>query len=504
MEYPFKDLMPLDEATARDGYYKDWTHIDADTFHQISELVKFIREKGYGSDTREAIAQALERVYYDAMKSGNADMELSMARKHFRDLAARLDAGDTDMRNISVDWINKDLGKLDQTFMTEEFLQQMAGNAPINAVPADNSITPAKTTFFDDEVNLFNMETAKTGFFSAGGIENANPDYYVSDYIPVSVGRTYIVPANFNALGDYFNSSKVYMSRINRVDMAQPFADKSIFVVPSGVSMVRVNGYKGAGANVSTPLDQFMLVPSNVYPSQYIPFGSLPKIQAQYIPKSEDVLTNALYGKKVLWNGDSLMMATPDPEGGWAGRIAKKNSMNSTNYGIGGGTIATGTYSGATPRHWISVDVDNMSASADYVILEGGRNDWALEVPLGEITSGYTDTFDDTTFCGGFEKMLYKVRKKYLGKKVGFIIPYKMELQHYPYGSSSPKADAYYDKAREMLEKWSVPYIDLYKTSNLTIEIPEVKSEYFADQTHINAKGYEVTTPQIEAWMRTL
>ena len=94
MEYPFKDLMPLDEATARDGYYKDWTHIDADTFHQISELVKFIREKGYGADTREAIAQALERVYYDAMKSGNADMELSMARKHFKDLASRLDASD--------------------------------------------------------------------------------------------------------------------------------------------------------------------------------------------------------------------------------------------------------------------------------------------------------------------------------------------------------------------------------------------------------------------------
>ena len=144
MEYPFKDLMPLDEATARTGYYKDWTHIDADTFHQISELAKFIREKGYGADTREAIAQALERVYHDAAQSGNANMEVSMARKHFKDLAARLDASDNDMRNISVDWINKNLGKLDQTFMSEEFLQQMAGNTPINAVPADGSITKVK------------------------------------------------------------------------------------------------------------------------------------------------------------------------------------------------------------------------------------------------------------------------------------------------------------------------------------------------------------------------
>ena len=91
MEYPFKDLMPLDEVTARDGYYKDWTHIDADTFHQISELVKFIREKGYGSDTREAIAQALERVYHDAAQSGNANMEVSQARGGKATLGQRLD-----------------------------------------------------------------------------------------------------------------------------------------------------------------------------------------------------------------------------------------------------------------------------------------------------------------------------------------------------------------------------------------------------------------------------
>lgn len=46
--------------------------------------------------------------------------------------------------SITVNQIDKNAGKLDQTFMTEEFLQQMAGNTPINAVPADNSITTAK------------------------------------------------------------------------------------------------------------------------------------------------------------------------------------------------------------------------------------------------------------------------------------------------------------------------------------------------------------------------
>ena len=102
MEYPFKDLKPREESTARQGYYRDWTHIDADTFHQISELAKFIREKGHGADTREAMAQALERVYHDAAKSGNANMEVSIARGGFDTLGDRLnyDLGDENILRL--------------------------------------------------------------------------------------------------------------------------------------------------------------------------------------------------------------------------------------------------------------------------------------------------------------------------------------------------------------------------------------------------------------------
>ena len=102
MEYPFKDLLPREEVTARQGYYKDLSHIDAETFHQISELAKFIREKGHGADTREAMAQALERVYHDAAQSGNANMEVSMARGGFGTLGERLnhDLGDENILRL--------------------------------------------------------------------------------------------------------------------------------------------------------------------------------------------------------------------------------------------------------------------------------------------------------------------------------------------------------------------------------------------------------------------
>ena len=45
---------------------------------------------------------------------------------------------------VSVSDIDKNKGKLDQTYLSEELLQQMAGNTPINAVPADGSVNNRK------------------------------------------------------------------------------------------------------------------------------------------------------------------------------------------------------------------------------------------------------------------------------------------------------------------------------------------------------------------------
>ena len=60
MEYPFKDLLPLDEVLEREGYYKDWTHLDPNTFYSIVQISKMIKTKGFGSDVRLLIAQLAE------------------------------------------------------------------------------------------------------------------------------------------------------------------------------------------------------------------------------------------------------------------------------------------------------------------------------------------------------------------------------------------------------------------------------------------------------------
>ena len=60
MEYPFKDLLPLDEVLEREGYYKDWTHLDPKVFYSLTQISEYIKTKGFGVDVRLLISQLAE------------------------------------------------------------------------------------------------------------------------------------------------------------------------------------------------------------------------------------------------------------------------------------------------------------------------------------------------------------------------------------------------------------------------------------------------------------
>ena len=114
-------------------------------------------------------------------------------------------------------------------------------------------------------------------------------------------------------------------------------------------------------------------------------------------------MENRLYGKTIIWNGDSIC-AGSSITGNWATRIAERNDMVCKNYAIGGGTIAEGlkpTKNGK-PRHSVSATLDVMKEeypNADYVMIEGGTNDADL---LGFAVLG-----DKVTKLGSFERSIF-------------------------------------------------------------------------------------------------
>ena len=245
MEYTFKDLLPREEVTARQGYYKDWTHIDANTFHQISELAQFIREKGHGVDTREAIAQALERVYHDAAQSGNANMEVSMARKHFENLASRLDASDQAILNV----LNEASRKIDNASgtvtmdnLSQAVKEAMTGGSVAvvgnDMVGNENlrykAVTHDKTDFLETGTNLFDKSRVNMGYVvhaGTGELTQSSGGSSSSGYVPVIGNQTYY--KNGTAALVYFDSE------YNRISGTS--TSENVFETPSNARFIITN-----------------------------------------------------------------------------------------------------------------------------------------------------------------------------------------------------------------------------------------------------------------------
>jgi hypothetical protein len=124
---------------------------------------------------------------------------------------------------IAVGDINKNLGKFDQTYLSDELLQQMAGSTPVNATPADYSITTKKLTFEPimgvHSKNLYNKNDVfiDTHINGNDGTNLSLTGYYASDFIPISASANYTVSGT--AIGTlrvaFYNSSKQFISKID-------------------------------------------------------------------------------------------------------------------------------------------------------------------------------------------------------------------------------------------------------------------------------------------------
>lgn len=118
--------------------------------------------------------------------------------------------------NITVSQIDKNKGKIDQTYLTDELLQQMAGTTPINSVPARSSLGFDKLNWFDVVyLNLHNKDTDTIDKIVqwGDGILTTVTGYKASDYIEIQGGKKY---CNDNSLTcAFYDKDKIYVSGLN-------------------------------------------------------------------------------------------------------------------------------------------------------------------------------------------------------------------------------------------------------------------------------------------------
>ena len=268
--------------------------------------------------------------------------------------------------------------------------------------------------------------------------------------------------------------------------------------------------------------NNLMVVKSSSYPSEYIPYYDRWLLPDLYIDSDE----NQLKGKIAVFDGDSICAgigsAMGDYGDGWAGRIGVKNKMSYHNVGVGGATITAETYSGQTPRHWVSRSIDTIYQNypnADYIILEGGTNDadnfYNTPEKLGTFDeTDFTGPFDDTTFYGAMDSLCKKALTYFPKAKIGFIVAHKMGKG---FTSYTKNRNDYFTYASRVCKKWGIPVLNLWEDGQLrpdlismydptynTIETATEHGLCYYDGQHLTAYGYDVISPKIEAFMKSL
>ena len=203
--------------------------------------------------------------------------------------------------------------------------------------------------------------------------------------------------------------------------------------------------------------------------------------------------TDPLYGKKITCTGDSITAATHSyPGHGYVEQIAQAHGMTVDNQAIWGAVFPTNKTSGGNPRGSVYSTIANMDANADIVIISGGINDaeyYASDTYWGSVTGDFDDTLDPDTFCGALEGICKAALQKWSGKPIIFVFEHRMTLDNTAYGAHFN--DVEYPLMVEILQKWGIPFVDLYhEMPSLSYNDGYKEAYTTGDGVHPNIAGY--------------
>ena len=329
-------------------------------------------------------------------------------------------------------------------------------------------------TFSKSGKNLYDITASDDGYYlqETDGVLKASTGYIASDCIKVDAGITYTISSVRKFV--FYDIDKVYVSGLNQTQAAYTFTALSDgYIRFSYWGSIAPNQQMEVGGAATT----------------YQPFG--------YVSYNTEV-----YGKTILDLGDSIADGANSGGVGYADIVALKNNMTVYNYAVSGATI--GDYTATEPtRSCIQNQLsdfitDHEGVVPDYVLVEGYANDINL-ITLGTKTSGYTDAWDASTFCGGLESIFNNLKTIFPSSKVLFIAVHNMSSR------DATIQKSFHDTSVGICKKWSVPVVDLYEEGGLNTNISIMETTYTDTGTHPTLEGYELFyVPMIEAKMKSL
>ncbi len=201
-------------------------------------------------------------------------------------------------------------------------------------------------------------------------------------------------------------------------------------------------------------------------------------------------------GKTISVIGDSYMAGSSiaDTSDVWVNMFAKKYNMTINNHGVNGSTISNYAGSKYNPMvdRWVT-DFEN--DTPDIIIVEGGRNDYNYNTPMGQLGNS-----DKATFKGATTYLITNLREKYPNAVIVGITCWEV--------GGNKNAAGYYcsDYGRafiEVCEELGISYINSMDSDALGVYM--TSSNYrgrfcikAGDISHLNEKGMKLVLPVFE------
>ncbi|MBQ8540515.1 MAG: SGNH/GDSL hydrolase family protein [Clostridia bacterium] len=192
---------------------------------------------------------------------------------------------------------------------------------------------------------------------------------------------------------------------------------------------------------------------------------------------------NLLQGKNVYAFGDSIVYGHTAPETSFMQLIADETKITLTMNAKNGATVID------TGENTIVTQVRNASClKPDIVLFDGYTND-AYSCVLKNIgyPKGRNETsFDNKTFCGAFEEIIYTIKTKWPDAKLLFVAVHKNAARDWSVQLTL------HDAAVAICREWGVEIADVFSDTAFDTRDADQMKEFIigASGSHPNEAGY--------------
>ena len=204
---------------------------------------------------------------------------------------------------ISIKQINKNTGKIDQSYLSDELIQMIAGDAPVSMIPADGSITPIKNAYptligeYPAE-NLLNLAAVTKGHYVnyEDGQLYELASHCVSDYIPVIGGEHYVSTQHEQTA--FYDGNKTFISGLAGIGNGGQ-------TIPSNAKYMRMSVNIADLPSAMISRDK---LPAKYYPCEAKLPAQLIKGFERYIPSETEKIV--IIGTKIKFKRDVTLFDT--------------------------------------------------------------------------------------------------------------------------------------------------------------------------------------------------